>query len=181
MPRGGRGALVSRLLRTASAILPGALACVLALPARADDCAPVKAAMLGSLKTPHTTIITRQKDGQPSEVRMIQTRDHKYFESRGQWRSVPIEADDLAKAQKDLDEAKITCRRLGAERLEGKPVTAYAAHVEKEDSVSDSTIWINADGLPLKVESVIEGQTHVSRLDYDHADPPAGARPLSER
>ncbi|RAI54665.1 hypothetical protein [Roseicella frigidaeris] len=149
-----------------------------AMPAHADDCAPVKAAMLGALRTPHTAIITRQKDGKPSEIRMIQTRDSRYFEIRGQWRSVPLDADDLAEMEKGLDEAKIACRRLGAEQLEGKAVTVYAAHVEKEDSVSDNTLWIGSNGLPLRVETVLEGQTHSTLLDYGHADPPAGAAEL---
>ena len=156
------------------------LACTLLAAARADDGAPVKAAMLGAAKMPHTAVITRSKDGKatktPAETRVIQTQDHKYFEIRGQWRWIPIEADDLAEMQKDFDEAKITCRRLGAKQLEGKPVTVYVAHVEKEGSISDNTLWIGADGLPLKVENVVEGQTHASRLDCDHADPlPVGA------
>lgn len=59
--------------------------------------------------------------------------------------------------EKGLGEAKIACQRLGTEQLEGKAVTVYAAHVEKEDSVSDNELWIGSNGLPLPVETVLEG------------------------
>jgi hypothetical protein len=162
----------------------GAIAAALAAwaiaPARADDCSAVKNAMLAAARTPHTTTITRVVDGKPVTARMVQTKDTRYFEIRGAWRSMPFSADEVRDMEESLNGSQLTCARVGADRLAGKSVMVYTAHIKNEDTEGDAKLWLGSDGLPLQVDNVHDGQRVSSSLDYTHADAPAGATPLNK-
>jgi hypothetical protein len=151
---------------------------LLTSPAFADDCSPLSAAMIASAKTPHTSIITRVKDGKPTTDRMIQTRDDKFIQMDGKWRSMGVSPSDTNSIEAELKKAKMTCHKVGMEPVEGQVATAYTVHVENEGSVSDNKVWIGSNGLPLKVENVVEGRSYSTILDYEHADAPADATPM---
>lgn len=172
----------SRTVRTtARALIAASVACGLTAPAYADDCSPVKQAMLAAANTPHTSTITRVEDGKTVTRRMIQTKDQRYVETKGQWRSMPVAPEDQAEREKSLDAAKLTCSRLGSETVNGVAATVYAVHIVNEDVTSDGKIWLGDRGLPLKVENASEGRNFTTTLDFDHADAPPDAQPLSAR
>lgn len=143
--------------RSASGIVPvlavASLACCLVSPVRADDCAPVKAAMLQTVRTPHTLTLDRIKDGKPVTNHMIQTKTGKYIEVNGKWRSLPFSEDDFREMEKALNESTLTCTRVGRDSIDGKTATAYTVHMENADTDSDAKLWIGEDGLPLKTET----------------------------
>jgi hypothetical protein len=153
----------------------------LASPARADDCAPIKAAMLQAVRTPHTVTISRIKDGKPVTNQMIQTKDAKYIEVKGKWRTLPFSADDFRQMEKSLDESTLACVRVGRESVDGKAATAYTVHLKNEDVESDSKLWLGTDGLPLRSETSHDGEASSSTYDFTHADAPADATPLGRR
>ncbi len=150
----------------------------LASPARADDCAPVKAAMLATVRKPHTITISRIKDGKPVSNRMIQTKDAKYIEVNGKWRALPTDADDLQEMEKSFNETTFTCKQLGRDSVDGQTATTYASHYKNEDAEGDAKVWIGSDGLLLKSESTHDGQLVSSTYDFAHAEAPADALPF---
>jgi hypothetical protein len=153
----------------------------LTAPSRADDCTAVKAAMLATVKKPHTITINRFKDGKPVTNRMVQTNDAKYVEVNGKWHILPVAADDLREMEKSFNETTFTCARVGADRVDGKSATVYTSHYKNEDTEGDAKVWIGPDGLPLKSESTQEGHLTSSSYDFAHADAPADATPLGSR
>jgi hypothetical protein len=157
------------------------LALCLACTARADDCAPVKAAMLATVEKPHTITINRFKDGKPVTNRMIQTKDAKYVEVKGKWHTLPISADDLHEMEKSFNETAFTCRQLGRDSVDGNSATVYMSHYKNEDTEGDAKLWIGSDGLPLKTESTIEGHVDTASYDFAHADAPADSTPMGRR
>jgi hypothetical protein len=154
------------------------VALCLASPGRADDCASVKAAMLEAVRTPHTITINRTKNGKPVTNRMVQTKDAKYIELNGKWRSLPYSAEDLREMEKSLNESTLTCARVGSDSVDGKIATVYTVHVKNEDAESDSKVWLGADARPLKSESNLDGEVSSSIYDFSHADAPADAMPI---
>lgn len=158
-----------------------ALAFSLASPARADDCAPVKAAMLQTVRTPHTITINRIKGGKPVTNHMIQTKDAKYVEVNGKWRTLPFSQDDFREMEKSFNEITFTCKQLGRDSVDGHSATVYSSHYKNEDTEGDAKLWIGADGLPLKSETTHDGQLTSSAYDFAHADAPADATPIGKR
>jgi hypothetical protein len=151
---------------------------LLMTPAFADDCLPVSTAMIGAATTPHTSIVTRVKNGKPVTDKMIQTKDDKFIQMNGEWRSMGIAPDDTAAIEAALKKAKMTCRKMGVEQVGGQAATLYTAHLENEDSVSDNKIWLGSNGLPLKVDNLVEGESNSAIFDYEHAEAPANAAPM---
>jgi hypothetical protein len=150
-------------------------------PAFADDCSPVSAAMVAAERTPHTSIVTRVKNGKPMTGRMIQTKDDKFIQIDGKWRSMGISPGDASSIEAELKKAKMTCHKVGVEQVDGQVTTVYKAHVENEDTVSDDKLWLGSNGLPLKVETMVEGQSYSTIFDYEHAEAPADATPMRPR
>jgi hypothetical protein len=151
---------------------------ILTTPAFADDCSPVGAAMIAAAKTPHTATITRFKNGKPVTGKMIQTKDDKFVEIDGKWRSMGDPPGDTSSIEAALKKAKVSCRKVGTEQVEGQATTVYTAHVENEGTVSDDKLWLGSNGLPVKVENLVEGQSYSTTFDYAHADAPADATPM---
>jgi hypothetical protein len=150
----------------------------LTTPAFADDCSPISAAMIATAKTPHTATLTRVKDGKPVTGKIIQTKDDKFVEVDGKWHSMGDPPGDTSSIEAALKKAKITCRKLGTEQVEGQTTTVYTAHVENEGTVSDDKLWLGSNGLPVKVENLVEGRSYSTTFDYAHADAPADATPM---
>lgn len=161
-----------------------ALALVIAVtPAWADDCTQPKAAMMVSAKTPYSeTIVSTGPGGKAVTSHLIQTATTKYVEHDGRWTSLPMSSAEIVDALNDmLKTAKITCKRTGAERVNGQPTTIYTVHLENEGVVTDSTIWISDQNRQLKSTTTSGGKQFSSTFDYDHVQPPAGAKPLGQR
>jgi hypothetical protein len=70
---------------------------VLTAPTLADECAPVKGAMLNSGHTPHTVILTRTDgQGKKTVTRQVQTVDNEYMQTAdGKWYAMNIAIKDL--------------------------------------------------------------------------------------
>jgi hypothetical protein len=164
-----------------SGLAVAGLTLCLTSPSWADDCAAVKAAMLATVRKPHTITINRIKDGKPLTNRMIQTRDAKYVEVNGKWHTLPVDADDLREMEKSFNETTFTCARVGRDSVDGKDATVYTSHYKNQDTEGDAKLWIGSDGLPLKSESNQEGHSSSSTYDFTHADAPADATPLGRR
>jgi hypothetical protein len=164
--------------RVIAVLVATGLAFCLTTPARADDCAPVKAAMLATVKKPHTITISRVKNGKPVTNRMIQTTDAKFVEVSGKWYTLSVTTDDFREMEKSFNETTFTCKQLGRDNVDGQSATVYASHYKNEDIEADAKIWIGSDGLPLKSESAHNGQTTSSSYDFAHADAPADATPM---
>jgi len=155
------------------------LAACVAMPAAAsaDDCAPVIDAMVGMAKTPHASTATQVEGGSERTLRMVQTSDARYVERDGGWRRLSAATDEGARVQKALNEAKLSCRQTGSEDVDGVNAALYAVHLENEDTVSDSRLWLGPNGLPLKIESAVADRRTTTVLDYDHVTAPEGAAP----
>ena len=136
--------------------------------------------MLQTIRTPYTATITRSKGGQPITSRMIQTKDAKYVEVKGKWRTLPLDQDDVQDMEESLDKSKLTCARVGEESVGGKTAAVYTIHVKNEDVDSSGKFWLGSDGLPLKSESTQEGVTVSSTYDFAHAEAPPDATPLDK-
>jgi hypothetical protein len=146
---------------------------VLTAPALADDCAPVKAAMLNSGHTPHTVTVT-QTDGQGKKTatRQVQTVDNKYVQTPdGKWYAMNI-------AMKDLDDdtaAILTCHRSGSDSIGGEPTAVYEVHMNLQGEISDQRLWVSSSNRVLKIEGVHEGIRYTTEYDFVHVTPPANA------
>jgi hypothetical protein len=166
----------STLLPVAAAFLRLSL-----VPASADDCSPVKAAMITAANTPHTASVTREKNGKPVTNKIIQTSDNKYIEIEGKWRSFGPRLSEGGSVEDKLKTAKLTCAKIGPEQVGGQPATLYTAHMENDDIVSDNRIWLRSDGLPLRVDQTTEDQSYSTVFDYEHAEAPAVSTPVRAR
>ena len=152
-------------------------------PARADDCTQPTAAMMVSAKTPYSeTIVSSGPGGQMVTSHMVQTATTKYVERKGGWTALPISSADLVNALNDmLKTAKISCKRIGTEQVNGQSATIYTLHTEYRGVVTDNTLWISAQNRQLKSDTTVNGQHYSAAYDYDHVQPPAGAKPPGQR
>ena len=156
---------------------------VSAAPAWADDCTQPMAAMMVSAKTPYSeTIVSPGLGGKMVTSHMVQTATIKYVERNGSWTSLPVSSPDLVHTLNDmLKTAKITCKRTGTEQVNGQPTTVYTVHMENQGVVTDSTLWISAQNRQLKSDTTVDGKHFGATFDYDHVQPPAGAKPVGQR
>jgi len=163
--------------------LGAAVLLVSAAPARADDCTQPMSAMLVSAKTPYSeTIVSPDPGGKMVTSHMIQTATVKYVERNGSWTSLPVPSADLVDTLKDmLKTAKITCRRTGTEQVNGRPTTVYSVHMENHGVLTDGTLWISAQNRQVKSDTTAGGKHFTATFDYDHVQPPAGAKPVGQR
>jgi hypothetical protein len=164
-------------------LLLGAAVLVPIAPVWADDCAQPRAAMMVSAKTPYSeTIVSPGPAGKAVTSHIVQTPTVKYVERNGSWMSLPVSSADLVDTLNDmLKTAKMTCKRTGAEQVNGVPTTVYTVHLENQGAVTDGTLWISAQDRQLKSETTRQGVHYASTFDYDHVQPPAGAKPVGKR
>ena len=126
---------------------------VLTAPTLADECAPVKSALLNSGHMPHTVILTRTDgQGKKAVTRQVQTVDNKYVQTAdGKWYAMNI-------AIKDLDDdlsGVLTCRRSGSDSVSGEATVVYEVHVNLQGQVSDQKLWVSSKNMVLKSEGTI--------------------------
>lgn len=150
------------------------------VPAFAEDCGPVKAAMMVGAQTPVTTTVTKtDARGTKSVSQIVQTATLKYVQARnGKWYALKISFKDL---MDNFKTTKLACQRAGTDTVNGEPATIYKIHSENDGSANDFRLWISAKNLALKSESHVEGATAVSTYDYVHVQAPANAIPMGEK
>jgi hypothetical protein len=157
----------------------GALA-VVPMSARADDCATVLSAVFAQAKVPYASTMTTSQPGQPvsrNESVVIGTK--MYVQVNGAWQSMPYSAQGMIdRATENAKKAKQTCRKVGAELVDGEATTIYSEHEETSQGIVDSRIWLSdSRALPLKLETHFEsGMSFTSTVRYDNIQPPAGAK-----
>lgn len=149
---------------------------VITAPTLADDCAPVKSAMLNSGHTPHSVTLTRiDGQGQKSVTRQVQTVDNKYVQTAdGKWYAMNI-------AIKDLDDdlsGVLTCRRSGSDSVSGEVTVVYEVHMNLDGQVSDQKLWVSSKSRVLKSEGTIGSAHYTTEYDFAHVTPPANAMPM---
>ena len=156
---------------------------VSAAPAWADDCTQPTAAMMVSAKTPYSeTIVSSGPGGKMVTSHMVQTATIKYVERNGGWTSLPVSSSDLVDTLNAmLKTAKTICKRTGTEQVNGQPTTVYTVHMENHGVITDSTLWIAAQNRQLKSDMTVDGKHFSATFDYDHVQPPAGAKPVGQR
>jgi hypothetical protein len=149
---------------------------VLTASARADDCATVKNAMLGTGRTPHGLTLTKTDgQGKKTVTRQVQTVDNKYVQTAdGKWHAMNIAIKDL---DDDLSGVQM-CRRSGSESVSGESTTVYDVHMNQDGDQSDAKIWVSSKNLVLKSETVLEGGHYTTEYDFRHVTPPANAVPM---
>jgi hypothetical protein len=165
-------------------IVLGAMVLIVSVaPAWADDCAQPIAALMLMAKTPYSeTYVSGGPGGKMVTSHMVQTATIKYVERNGSWTSLPVSSAELVETLNGtLKTAKITCKRTGAEQLGGQPTTVYTVHLENQGTVTDSTLWISAQNHQLKSDTTVDGRHFTATFDYDHVQPPSGAKPLGQR
>ena len=139
--------------------------------------------MMVSAKTPYSeTIVSPGPGGKMVTSHMVQTATLKYVERNGKWASLPVSSRDLVETLNDtLKTGKITCQRTGTEQVNGQSTTVYTVHIEYKGVVTDGRTWISAQNRQLKSDLTVNGKHFSSTFDYDHVQPPAGAKPIGQR
>jgi hypothetical protein len=132
-------------------------------------------------RTPHTSTMTRIMNGKPVTSHMIQTKDVRYFDIDGKWRSMPYSPDDVREVEEKLNNVTLTCTQVGSDSLDGKTVTVYSAHFKNDDVEADVKVWLSTDGLPLRVDNKSEAGSYSSTNDFSHAKPPADFAPIGKK
>jgi len=159
------------------------LSVVLAAPAWADDCAQPLAALMVTATTPYReTIELRGPDGKMVTSHLVQTATGKYVERNGSWTSIPVSSADLVDTLNDeLKTAKLSCRRAGTEQVNGQQTTVYTLHMEMGGRITDGTLWISAQNRQLRSDTTANGRRFSATFDYEHVEPPPGAKPVGQR
>jgi hypothetical protein len=78
--------------------------------------------MMVSAKTPYSeTVVSPGAAGNMVTSHIVQTATTKYVERTGGWTALPISSPDLVDALNGmLKTAKMTCKRIGAEQVNGQ-------------------------------------------------------------
>lgn len=145
----------------------------------ADDCAQVRAATLAGVSRPYAASIKVDSGNDlPLTSHVVMTGDKMYVEMRRVWNSTPMTTKELIdKVNKTTLKDQLTCQRSGEETIEGAATTLFIVDDQTPAHASHSRIWIAANGLPLKTEVHLRGVGVVTSLfDYEHVQPPDGAR-----
>ena len=98
----------------------------------------------------------------------------------GHWTRSRITPQDILQQKKEnQNEAKMTCRYLRDEPVNGEAAAVYSTHNETENGKVDVQIWISkSKGLPLREELDVDvggkmGKSHSSmRYEYGNVQPP---------
>lgn len=164
---------------TAAGIL-GVLAAT-RLPARADDCAAIMSGMFAQAKMPYASDSTTSQTGRPpTHVKMVVSGGKMYIQAMGAWQSVPYSSQEVIdKVTQNQKTTKQTCRKIGAEAVNGEAAALYTEHEDNNGKIVDSRVWISdSGGLPLKLEIRFGGLpiTQTSEFRYDNVQPPAGVK-----
>lgn len=141
----------------------------LSASAFADDCAPVKSAMLNSGHTPHSLTLTKTDgQGKKTVTHQVQTLDNKYVQSTdGKWYAMNIAIKDL---NNDLS-GILACRRSGSDTVDGQSTAVYEVHMNLEGETGNQKMWVSSTNLILQTERSIEGGHYTIVYDFAHAAP----------
>jgi hypothetical protein len=141
----------------------------------ADDCATAaKSALVNSGSTPVSITTTKtDSQGKKSTTRTIQTMTDKYVQTaNGKWYSLNLAIKDLID---DTKTTQVTCRRSGADTVNGELVPTYEIQLIDDDAKNDTKIWVSSKNLITKSEGNMEGARYSAAYDYAHVAPPANA------
>jgi hypothetical protein len=155
-------------------------ACILTMPALAQDCAvAARTAMLNSGRTPVSTMTSStDAQGRKATTRTVQTVDNKYVQTKeGKWYSMGIAIKDLID---DAKTTKVTCQGSSRDTANGVAATVYAIQVDNDDSITQTRIWV-ADNLIFKSELTVQGTRYTTLYDYGHVTAPTGVTPMGTK
>jgi outer membrane lipoprotein-sorting protein len=148
--------------------------------ARADDCATLMSALYAQAKVPYAGTITTVEPGKPGvNGEMVVIGEKMYVQANGTWMSMPYSAQEtIALMTEKAKASENTCRKTGADTIDGEAATVYSQHFEKKGLSADSRIWVSDKrGLPLKVEAHFSsGMSLTQTTRYDNIRPPAGVK-----
>ena len=123
------------------------------------------------------------RDGKTKTSEAIYANGAIYINYNGKWiRSKMTPQDMLKQEQENIRDAKITCRHVRDEMVNGEAAALYMAHSDNDGVKSDAQTWISkSKGLPLKTEEDIDtgdgDKRHMSiRYEYGNVHPPAGVQ-----
>jgi len=152
---------------------------VLAAPAFADDCTPVKTALMTIAKTPYSeTITTTDAAGKPVTSHMVQTATTKYVERNGKWTALPVSSAELVDTlNAENKTGKMTCTRVSPDTVNGQPAVIYMVRRENNGTIIEGKLWISSQNRQLKAEMTSAGRHFITTTDYDHVQAPVGAAP----
>ncbi len=178
-------ALLPRNLLSSTAGAAALLALSIALPARAADpasCRPVLDVMRKQNSVSTHMYMTRtapSPGGKPSTSELISVGGKTYIQVGGTWqRSLMTQEERQKQGEENIKSAKVlTCHYLRDEAVNGEAAAVYSQHIENEDTVSDGTVWISKSrGLPLRVDTNVEGTQRSVRYEYGNVQAPAGVK-----
>jgi hypothetical protein len=120
-----------------------------------SSCKAVLAAQRQQLSVPvhgHSTMTLVPGKPEPSEE--IYTGKAIYVLQAGKWTVSPITSAEMAQELEDnIKNAKMSCRSVRDETIDGVSTTLYSVHEELNGLVSDSQFWISkATGLPVMLK-----------------------------
>jgi hypothetical protein len=95
---------------------------------------------------------------------------------------MPVSSAELVDTlNNEFKTAKLNCRRTGTEQVNGLQTTVYTVHMEMGGTVTEGTLWISAQNRQMKSDMSVNGRHFTATFDYEHVQPPAGAKPLGQR
>lgn len=153
-------------------------------PARADDCATIRAASIAQIKVPHTDAhLTIPPGMAPQQIDMVFKNDKVYTRYNGAWSSMAFPAQDQIDtinkvASTTRPGADYSCQKVGNESINGESAAVFASHDASHGKVTDSRIWLSdKTGLPLKSEIHLSNGTVVrDEFRYTNVDAPPGVK-----
>lgn len=104
--------------------------------------------------------------------------DTMYMQMRGRTTKMPMPAGMLSQwrdpAKLAESEAGMTVQAQGNDTIDGAPARKYLVH-HQQPQPTDVTMWINRDGLPVRIQvgSLVQGKQVTSTIDYSRFDDPA--------
>jgi outer membrane lipoprotein-sorting protein len=167
--------------------LPILLATLVVFPAPAvaagDICQSLLDANLKIYSMPvhvYTTETAVFTGGKARTNELIYLNGKTYLQIAGKWRVSPQTPKQMQEIRKEAEAgAKVTCKFVREEPVNGEAAVLYNAHQETEDAKIDSQVWVSkARGVPLKTESDSDvggagGKVHRTlRYEYSNVQAP---------
>jgi hypothetical protein len=167
--------------------LPILLATLSILPTQAlaagDVCQSLLDANLKIYSAPvhiYTTETAIFTGGKARTNELIYLNGKTYLQIAGKWRISPQTPKQMQEIRKKAEAgAKVTCKVVREEPVNGEAALLYNAHQETEDVKIDSQVWVSkARGVPLKTESDSDmgganGKVHRTlRYEYSNVQAP---------
>jgi hypothetical protein len=167
--------------------LPLLLITLVTLPAQTlvagDGCQTLLDANLKIYSVPvhvYTTETAIFTGGKARSNELIYLNGKTYLQIAGKWQVSPRTPAQMQEVRKQAEAgAKVTCKFVREESVNGEAAVLYNAHQDMEDAKVDSQVWISkARGVPLKTESDSDmgganGKVHRTlRYEYNNVQAP---------